>query len=122
MSCEYHVYCRTCGEEHELPGSNHQPEIARHLIEHRAAIAALVPYFEQSTGDAQLEASCRARVDVRWIARHQHHELVVRDEYQRILNTCGARIPCPSCQHSTYCSLTPGHDPPHLPERRPPRQ
>ena len=48
MSCDYHVYCRTCDNAHPFQDANWGDKVMHHLINHAAAIAALEPLLRES--------------------------------------------------------------------------
>lgn len=108
MSCDYHVYCRSCSEQHPFMDANHGDRLMHHLIRHAAAIAALVPLIHESPESIDFRVFY-GHIDPSWFARHLGHDLCVRDEYGKIDGTCGKRFDCPGCNTPHYCCRPMGH-------------
>lgn len=90
MSCDYHVWCVTCGVSHEFNDANHQDRLMQSLIDNRSAIASLVPLV--ATNNVDLTTSW-GLVNPQWFEKHAGHELAVRDEYGRIHERACERCP-----------------------------
>jgi hypothetical protein len=81
MSCDWHIYCRTCDKSHDFLDANHRQDVMHVLIDHAAAIAALVPLFKDNRSwDVELKVYYGS-IDPSFFEEHLGHDLVPRSEY-----------------------------------------
>ena len=85
MSCDWNIYCKTCGSTHEFIDANHRKDLMVVLITHASVIAALHPLVNDNGTWVDIDIhTCYGNIDVGWFHTHHTHELVPRDEYGRI--------------------------------------
>ncbi len=109
MSCDFHVYCRSCNSQHPFQDANHADRLMHTLIRHAPAIAALAPLLIESNEHIDVRVHY-GPIDAAWFRNHLGHELVVRDEYGRIAGTCGKAFECSECQTRHYCRRSIEHE------------
>jgi hypothetical protein len=81
MSCDWDIYCRTCGDNHGFNDANHRENLMWLLISHAKEIASLAS-LEADPSSACLEIKCLyGRVSPEWFKNHLGHDLVPRSEY-----------------------------------------
>ena len=112
MSTDYDVRCKTCNARHGLD-DNRDPNVARALIVHRDAIAALVPLMQATDVEIRTWHRHGPSISPAWFAEHAGHELAVFDEYGGEYGTCREHYSCGHCKAHHYCDLPVGHTEPH---------
>ncbi len=95
MSTDYNVYCKTCDDIHRFNDANHQDDLMRALVRHKAAIAALAPLLAEASVEL---VTPYGYVSADWFAQHAAHDLAVIDEYGRVPATTCARCAKPDEQ------------------------
>lgn len=115
MSTDWNVHCRDCGETHTFHDANHEESAMVALCRNAAAIAALVPLFDDMAlayAGIYLQTPW-GHIDVAWFANHASHRLAPISEYGQILGTCSESVPCECGSRHRKCVLVPGHDGDH---------
>lgn len=117
MSERWEVYCLDCKDSHDLPYSNHQPEVARHVIKYAKALSALAP-IQDTLGRTGLSVGIEGNpVCLEWLTKHADHRLVPRNEYGVCNDECGEYFDCRTCEHRQACHRKRGHEGPHSNKR-----
>ncbi len=118
MSCSYDLWCADCKTYVGLDW-NHEGALIAEVLEqrpHLEAIGRMLNQEEQvpTSGIWRLSDSSGSplvRV-AKFVAAHEGHRLVSRDEYGRDWLTCGADIPC-DCGIRRRCRLPDKHEGKH---------
>lgn len=115
MSCDWDVYCIDCDKEMGLQDWNHASDEVARVIAARDSLAAVY----RALGDdvrVSLEYDHRF-VFTKFLADHEGHRLIPRDEYGECLDECGARFKCNACGHSKMCRRREKHAGEHSEKR-----
>lgn len=116
MSCDWHVYCRTCSDQHYFSDANHRVDFMRELVKHSRAIAGLAELMNDAGGEITFDTSW-GPIRPEWFAQHVDHDLTVIDEYGVIDDGCREHAKCGSCGTHHRCALKRGHEGPCVPAK-----
>jgi hypothetical protein len=82
MSCDWNIYCKTCGSWCCFADANHALELMRHLIAHSGAIAGIADLCDDNKTQCTIKLlTSYGSVDASWFKAHLGHEVVPRNEY-----------------------------------------
>jgi hypothetical protein len=119
MSNYWSLYCVTCDDECGASWNHGGDRLQRFLGDEDAtrALKSISAWYADSDNSfcermdltiAGLEGS--ALHLGHFLIAHEHHEIVVRDEYGAIFGTCATGFDCPECGGRAYCGLPPKHE------------
>lgn len=113
MSTYWYLHCRTCNTTEKVGWWNHGAE--RGLREIRDALPKLAALAEMQLTCVEITIQGPEYNNgiLKFAAAHHTHDVVLKNEYGGIDETCGAWFRCSSCDHSLSCTLAVGHEGEH---------
>lgn len=126
MSNHYDLACATCADSRCGFDVNHGGEGFAELLRARPQLTALGRWLrdrEATKSQWRIDGSgtkTGVYADAAiFLAKHEGHDVYVRDEYGHRFDECSSAIDCASCGHRDYCHRPVGHDGEHAKERAP---
>jgi len=115
VSCYWGIYCRTCDDESDMVNANHGEDLCWRLIRLAPHFIAAIPMLENrdTWEDIHIHIDGDRRIDPYWFKKHEGHDLVPRDEYNRCADRCGENVNCGECGARHRCQLPVKHDGAH---------
>jgi hypothetical protein len=110
VSNYWDLYCRTCGEIHDLDW-NHGGERIQSMIPllpELVKIGPILDRLEEYFYDLRYPSGL-----LHFAKQHNGHDLIARDEYGKLFDACGEYYRCPCCDHPSHCKLPLKHEGDH---------